>query len=134
MEAGRFTPCIEAKSEKRAAISKSDAAQLVLSVPWCRQQVAVDKADIHPVFATDSTTSDRPEDVSFGPRLLTEATIFELPDALRQLVMGLSFDGPLFGDPASASKGLSSRGLLGTIGPRFEVRCDSNVATQPVVS
>lgn len=105
--------CIEAKSEKHAAISKSDAAQLVLSLQWCQQQVALNKTDIHPVLVTNSTSADRPEDVAFGPRLLSEATVFEIVDALRQLVMGLSFDGPLFGDPASVAKGISSRGLLG---------------------
>jgi len=105
--------CIEAKSEKRTAISKTDAAQLVLSLQWCQQQVAISNADIHPVFATDTTTADRPEDVAFGPRLLNEATVFTIVEGLRQLVVGLSFDGPLFGDPAGVNKGLSSRELLG---------------------
>ena len=105
--------CIEAKNEKRAAISKSDAAQLVLSLQWCQQQVAINKADLHPVFATDSMGADRPEDVAFSPRLFNEAAIFEMVGALRQLVMGLSFDGPLFGDAATVGKGLSERGLLG---------------------
>lgn len=105
--------CIEAKSEKTAAISKSDAAQLVLSLQWCQQQVAINKADIHPVFATDSTSADRQEDVTFGPRLLSQVTLLEIVDALRQLVLGLSFDGPLFGDPATVGNGLASRGLLG---------------------
>lgn len=105
--------CIEAKSEKKAAISKSDAAQLILSREWCEQHVAIDGANIHPVFATNTTSADRLEDVSFGPRLLNEAAIFEIVDALRQLVTGMSFDGPLFGDPAAVGKGLSTRRLTG---------------------
>jgi tetratricopeptide (TPR) repeat protein len=105
--------CIEAKSEKTAPIHKSDAAQLVLSHQWCEQHVAMDKAKILPVFATNTTTAERAEDIAFGPRLMDEVTVFGMVDALRQLVLGLSFDGPLFGDPANVGKALSTRGLLG---------------------
>ena len=105
--------CIEAKSEKTAPIHKSDAAQLVLSHQWCEQHVAIEKTNVHPVFATNVFAAERAEDISFGPRLLDEATVLELVDGLRQLVMGLSFDGPLFGDPANVGKGLATRQLLG---------------------
>lgn len=105
--------CIEAKSEKTAPIHKSDAAQLVLSLQWCEQHVDVDKSSIHPIFATNTTNAERSEDIAFGPRIMNEATAFELVDGLRQLVMGLSFDGPLFGDPTNVAKALATRELLG---------------------
>jgi hypothetical protein len=106
--------CIEAKSEKTAPIYKSDAAQLVLSHQWCEKHVEIEKSDVHAVFATNVAAAERAEDISFQPRLLDEATVLELVDGLRQLVMGLSFDGPLFGDPANVGKGLATRQLLGT--------------------
>ncbi|MBU6257646.1 MAG: DEAD/DEAH box helicase family protein [Burkholderiales bacterium] len=105
--------CIEAKSEKTAALSKTDAGQLMMSHRWSHDHVDISKENVHPVFATNSMTADRAEDIAFGPMLLSEAILFEIVEALRQLVTGLAFDGPLFGDAAGVSRGLASRGLTG---------------------
>jgi hypothetical protein len=107
------TLCIEAKNEKVAPISKSDAGQLVLSQRWCEQSTTGSKADVIPLFATNVDSADRPEDIAFCPALLTEDYVFKLLASLKQLVMGLSFDGPLFGNPADVTRALSTRGLGG---------------------
>ncbi len=105
--------CLEAKSEKVAPISKSDAAQLALSLEWCREHVSTEEVKTIPVFVTNTITADRPEDISFGPLLLNEAVIFEIIDQLRSLVNGLAYEGPLFGDPPLVSRGLQTRNLSG---------------------
>ena len=105
--------CLEAKSEKVAPISKSDAAQLILSLEWCREHVPKEEVTIVPVFVTNTSTVDRAEDISYGPALLTEAAILEIVDQLRGLVNGLAYEGPLFGDPPMVGRGLQSRNLSG---------------------
>lgn len=105
--------CIEAKSEKTADIFKGEAAQLVLSMEWCREHVEAPERGVTPVFVTNSTKADRAEDVSFGPLLMTEELIFSLLSNLRQVILGLSFDGPLFTDPVAVGKAFTANGLSG---------------------
>jgi hypothetical protein len=105
--------CIEAKSEKTAPIYKTDAAQLVLSIEWCREQVELPEKGIVPVFVTNTTVADRGEDIAFGPVLLNEALLFDLVGRLKKLILGLSFDGALFNDPAAVGKALTANGLSG---------------------
>lgn len=105
--------CLEAKSEKQAPIYKSDAGQLSLSLQWCRQFVDIQPDAIFPVFVTNVTDADRKEDVAFSPAIMPEALVFDICDRLRQFVVGQSFDGPLFTDPAAVGRRLSELGLGG---------------------
>lgn len=105
--------CLEAKSEKTADIFKVEAAQLVLSLEWCREHVEAPEKGITPVFVTNSTKADRAEDISFGPMLMTEELVFSLLRDLRQVILGLSFDGPLFTDPVSIGRAFAINGLSG---------------------
>ena len=105
--------CIEAKSEKTSPIHKTDAAQLVLSEKWCNQQLAAGTPKPVPVFATNVTGADRAEDIAFGPRLLTEVALMDLLDQLRKVIFSLTYDGPLFTDPATVAKKLAEQGLNG---------------------
>lgn len=103
--------CIEAKNEKTSPISKSDAAQLVLSLRWCNDHTDLDADKVHAIFSTGVLTADRSEDISFGPRVLSESATVDLIERLRNMVVGLSFEGPLFTDHALVSKKLSEAGL-----------------------
>lgn len=105
--------CIEAKSEKQSTIHKSDAAQLSLSLQWCAQFVDMPSKNIFPIFATNVTQVDREEDVAFIPMILKESELFGLCEKLRQLVLGLSFDGPLFTEPTVVGSRMSELGLSG---------------------
>jgi hypothetical protein len=105
--------CIEAKSEKTAPISKTDAAQLALSLAWCEQSVDAAGAVVLPVFATNVTTADRAEDVAFGPSILSEECLLDLCSRLRQLVVALSYHGPLFSEAAVVGKRLYELKLTG---------------------
>jgi len=88
--------CIEAKSDKTAPIYKADAEQLLLSVEWCEKQTGISRANIIPVFATNSLKVDRAEDISFGPYFLEEGVAVMLAENLKAVIGGVSFDGPLF--------------------------------------
>lgn len=105
--------CVEAKSEKAAPISKTDAAQLMLSHRWCGGHVDLAFDKIYPVVATAVAVAGRHEDISFGPRLMAEEMVFDLIDRLRSLVVGLSFEGPLFSDHVLVGKKLAGYGLTG---------------------
>lgn len=105
--------CIEAKSEKTAPIHKSDASQLLLSGSWCEEQLAPGTPKPVLVFATNVTSADRSEDIAFGPRLLNEATLMECVERLRRVVLGLTYDGPLFTDAATVSSKLREQGITG---------------------
>ncbi|MDR6740988.1 hypothetical protein J2X56_003012 [Herbaspirillum sp. 1173] len=105
--------CLEAKSEKHATIHKSDAGQLTLSLQWCHQFVDIPANAIFPIFVTNVTQADRKEDVAFAPVVLTEELVFGICDRLRQLVVGLSFDGPLFTDPAAIGQRMKELNLGG---------------------
>lgn len=106
--------CLEAKTEKSAPIHKSEAAQLSLSVTsWCKDALAAGTPDPMPIFVTNVTTADRGEDIAFGPRLLNEKTLMQIVEALRKLVLTLTYDGPLFTDPATVGKKLAELGLNG---------------------
>ncbi|PBP30858.1 DEAD/DEAH box helicase family protein [Pseudomonas syringae] len=105
--------CLEAKSEKTADIFKVEAAQLVLSLEWCREHIEAPERGITPVFVTNSAKADRAEDISFGPMIMTEELVFSLLGDLRQVIIGLSFDGPLFTDPAAIGKAFAANGLSG---------------------
>ena len=105
--------CIEAKSEKQAPIHKTDAAQLLLSVQWCNEQITAGTRAPVPVFATNVTAADRAEDITFEPRVLLEASLMDLIDRLRKVVISLTYDGPLFTDPATVGKKLAEQGVNG---------------------
>lgn len=105
--------CVEAKSEKTAPIHKSDAAQLALSMKWCEEALASGTPSPVATFATNVASADRAEDVSFGPRLLNEQSLMEIVEGLRKLVLSLTFDGPLFTDPATVGKKLNELGISG---------------------
>ncbi|MGD7191105.1 helicase C-terminal domain-containing protein [Ralstonia pseudosolanacearum] len=105
--------CIEAKSEKSAPIHKSDAAQLVLSTQWCDDSLAAGTPKPVPVFATNVATADRPEDIAFGPHLLNEEMLMTIVENLRKVLLSLTYDGPLFTDPATVAKRLSEVNLTG---------------------
>jgi hypothetical protein len=105
--------CIEAKNEKHAPIHKSDAEQLLMSYQWCVDNSDVTRDQIVPVFATDVVEVDRAEDVSFGPKFMREGVLMDLADRVRQMIVGSSFDGPLFSDKAAINKRLSESGLTG---------------------
>jgi hypothetical protein len=105
--------CIEAKSEKTAPIHKSDAAQLALSMTWCEEALTSGTPKPAAVFATNVSSADRAEDVSFGPKLLSEKSLMEIVEGLRKLVLSLTFDGPLFTDPATVGKKLNELGISG---------------------
>lgn len=105
--------CIEAKNEKTKPIWKSDASQLMLSHKWCADHVEMELDRIHPVFVTDVSSAERAEDVSFGPRMMDQKMLFDLVERLRSLVVGLSFEGPLFGDHVLIGKKLGEQGLSG---------------------
>lgn len=105
--------CIEAKTEKIAPIHKTDAAQLTLSQKWCIETIEAGTFEPQAVFATNVQTADRAEDISFGPKLLAESSVFDIIERLRNLILSLTFDGPLFTDPPSVGKKLSELGLTG---------------------
>jgi tetratricopeptide (TPR) repeat protein len=105
--------CIEAKNEKTAPIFKRDAQQLMLSKQWCVDHTNLVEAAIVPVFATNQVAADRLEDISFGPRFITEAIIQEVVGRLRTLLTALSYDGPLFNDAATIDRKLKENALRG---------------------
>ena len=105
--------CIEAKSEKTSLIHKTDAAQLVLSLEWCKESVDLGGGKLVPVFATNSTSADRGEDVAFGPSLMNESFLFEIIGRLKRLIVGLSFDGALFNDVAAIQAAIKGNSLGG---------------------
>lgn len=105
--------CIEAKNEKTAPIHKSDAAQLVLSGVWCEEHMVAGTPKPALVFATNVSTADRAEDIAFGPRLLSEAVLMDVVERLRRVVLSLTYDGPLFTDPATVATKLREQGVSG---------------------
>lgn len=105
--------CIEAKNEKTAQIFKKDAQQLLMSKRWCVDHTNLAAEAIAPVFATDQRSAERAEDVSFGPRILTEAIVSEIIRRLRMLLTSLSYDGPLFNDAAAIDRKLKEQALRG---------------------
>jgi hypothetical protein len=105
--------CIEAKNEKHRPIFKSDAAQLILSTDWCRKYCDLGTSDLVSVFATNVPVADRTEDMSFGPRCLTEEDLSAIAERVRGLINGLAFHGPLFGDSAQLQEKLQEFGLRG---------------------
>ncbi|SDU37954.1 DEAD/DEAH box helicase family protein [Geopseudomonas guangdongensis] len=105
--------CLEAKSENKTSIHKTDAAQLTLSLQWCNDNVMMPEKGFIPIFVSNTSVADRAEDISFGPSLLTEQILFDLIVRLKKVVLCLSFDGPLFSDPAAIMKALNAEGLAG---------------------
>lgn len=85
----------------------------MLSRLWCVDHTSIPEAAIIPVFATDQVSADRHEDVSFGPRFITEATVRDLVSRLRTLLTSLSYDGPLFNDAATINQKLRENALRG---------------------
>jgi hypothetical protein len=105
--------CIEAKSEKESPIFQKDAQQLMLSTEWCTSNTDLDRDDIIPVFATNVSTADRAEDLSFGPGFLSEALVMDIVDRLQKVLTSLSYDGPLFNDATQIGHGLRQAKLRG---------------------
>lgn len=105
--------CLEAKSEKTAAIHKTDAAQLSLSLGWCKDHLGATVKAIVPIFVSNSSEADRAEDIGFEPSLLTEALLQDIVARLRKVVLGLSFEGPLFSDPVAVGRALIANELDG---------------------
>lgn len=105
--------CIEAKSEKTMPIHKSDAAQLLLSNTWCNEQLVAGTPKPTPIFATNVTSADRPEDIVFEPRLMPEVVLMDIVDRLRRVLMSLTYDGPLFTDPGIVAAKLREQGITG---------------------
>jgi hypothetical protein len=105
--------CIEAKSEKETLIRKKDAQQLTLSLTWCEAHTDLDSDALVPVFATNVTTPDRPEDLSFGPSFLSEALVMDIIERLRKVLTALSYDGRLFNQPDQINEGLRQAKLRG---------------------
>lgn len=105
--------CIEAKTEKSSDLFKVEAAQLVLSLEWCKEHIEAPGKGITPVFVTNSAKADRAEDVSFGPRLMTQDLIFSVLNDLRQAELSITFDGPLFTDPSSLARAFAANNLSG---------------------
>ena len=105
--------CLEAKTEKHSDLFKVEAAQLVLSLEWCKEHIEAPDRGITPVFITNSAKADRVEDISFGPRLMTQDLIFSLLNDLRQAVLSITFDGPLFTDPSSLARAYAANNLSG---------------------
>lgn len=105
--------CIEAKSEKYSKIFKKDAAQLHLSHQWCEDHVDLPLSQVVAVFATDVLVSDRAEDIAFGPLALDEAALLGIVERLKQLVLSLAFNGPLFTDPTAIGKKMQELNLSG---------------------
>jgi hypothetical protein len=110
---GQLVFCIEAKNEKTAFISKSDAQQLPLSTQWCEDSAGIQSPQVISIFATNSAIADRAEDVSFGVRLLNETLIMQLIDSMRSLMTGTTYDGPIFSDAAQIAVRLSDSQLRG---------------------
>lgn len=105
--------CIEAKNEKHRPVWKGDAEQLLFSVEWCVSQTDVPRESIVPVFVTNVVEVDRAEDISFGPRFLTEPILFVIVDCMRELINGVSFQGPLFNDGPQMNRRLQEVKLSG---------------------
>jgi len=105
--------CIEAKNEQQTSIHKKDAAQLLMSMQWCSKQLASGIQKLVPVFATNVTTADRLEDIAFGPHILSETFLMDLIDRLRKVVLSLTYDGPLFTDPAIVRQKLAEQEVNG---------------------
>lgn len=105
--------CIEAKNEKSRPIFKQDAEQLLISKQWCIDEAGIAPAQLVSAFATNSKQVDRAEDISFGPKLLTERSVMAVVDSAVGVINGLSFDGPLFRDAAQISRQLLNAKLTG---------------------
>lgn len=109
-----FAFCIEAKNEKTAPIHKSDASQLLLSGEWCSKNLQINPDNLALVFATNVNTSDRVEDISFKPKLISEAVLMDIAERLRRVVLSLTYSGPLFTDSGTVSAKLRENGLSGS--------------------
>lgn len=105
--------CIEAKNEKSSKIFKKDAGQLSLSHKWCAEHVDASMDQVVAVFASNVSVADRAEDIAFGPLAIDEAALLDTIERLKQLVLVLTFSGPLFTDPAAIEKKVKELGLSG---------------------
>lgn len=107
-----FALCIEAKNEKTAPISKGDAGQLALSITWSTEYLE-NKSQVIPIFATNVNEADRPEDIAYSPKQFSEKSIFDIISNLKRMLVGMTFDGPLFSDAPSVTRHLSQFKLNG---------------------
>lgn len=103
---------IEAKSDNRTKLHKSDAEQLLLSTTWCRQ-IHPDSANITAVIASNTLESDEAIDFAFGAFVLNEQAALELNSRLKSLVTTAVVEGGLFtGSPENTQGHLSRHKLL----------------------
>lgn len=106
--------CIEAKNEKTRPIFKKDAEQLLLSLEWCKSHVdGLAPAALIGVFATDNAKADRPEDISYGPRVMSEGVLFDIVGRLRTVLTSRSYDGPLFNNASQIDQALKTSQVRG---------------------
>jgi len=105
---------IELKSEKKAALSKSDAGQLQQSLHWCRTNAARAE-DFYGLVGSNTLVADDANDFSFGAKLLTEADFYGMLSRFRSMIVAALSQGPLFISNASNLQGrLASHDLLPT--------------------
>ena len=84
-----------------------------MSHQWCKDHVDSSLNEVVAVFATNTLISDRAEDVAFGPLALDEASLLGIVERLKDLVLSLTFNGPLFIDSASIGKKMYEHNLSG---------------------
>lgn len=103
---------IEAKSENRTKLHKSDAEQLLLSTTWCREMYA-ESQSITAVIASNTLEADEMIDFAFGASVMSERAIVELIVRLKSLVTAAVVEGGLFtGSPENTQGHLSRHKLL----------------------
>lgn len=108
---GELAFVIEMKSEKQAALSKSDAEQLHLSTLWVEQNYpALTKRQAY--IGSNSLMADMVGDFAFGARVIDEASFLEMLGRLRNLAASLCAQGPLYsGNSANVQKILGEFGV-----------------------
>lgn len=102
---------IEAKSEVNVAhpVYKKHAEQLSNSMDWYRQEYGVN-AKATPVLIHPRSMFDKKAAIPTGCRVVTEAKLTALRDAVNKLAIGLA-DGHTFRDAAGVGRLLASMGL-----------------------
>lgn len=103
---------LEAKSENRTRLRKTDAGQLMVSANWCRENFP-DSAEIIPVLVSNTLVADEKIDFAFDALVLTEAAVIELIGRLQNLSTAAVVEGGLFtGTPQVVQAHLNSQRLL----------------------
>ena len=97
---GEVTLVIEAKTDNRTKLHKTDAAQLLLGHTFVEEQLPRGQKFVA-VIASNTEEVDRFEDWTFGAKLLSETVIGRILDSFDQMVMTLVKEGALFASEAS---------------------------------